>query len=92
MNRHERIATGDFRAHCLALLDDIDARQRELLVTRRGKPVALIVPANDAAELPDNIDRDAPWPKDWPFPDLRHMYEYIGDVVSPIEAEWEAMR
>jgi len=38
------IAAGKFKATCLQLLDDVAQSGRELVVTKRGKPVARLVP------------------------------------------------
>ena len=46
------IPAGEFKAKCLALLDDVAATGRPLVVTKRGKPVARVVPI-DEDELPD---------------------------------------
>lgn len=43
------IAAARFKAECLALLDRVDATGEELVVTKRGRPVARIVPVADAA-------------------------------------------
>jgi len=39
------IAAGAFKARCLALLDRVAASGEPLLVTKRGRPVARVVPA-----------------------------------------------
>jgi prevent-host-death family protein len=38
------VAAGVFKQGCLAILDDVAATQREVIVTKRGKPVARVVP------------------------------------------------
>lgn len=38
------IAAGKFRAECLALLDEVAASGEEIIVTKRGKPVARLLP------------------------------------------------
>ena len=38
------IPAGEFKAHCLALLDKVARTHLPLIVTKRGKPVAKIVP------------------------------------------------
>lgn len=35
---------GEFKAKCLAVLDDVAASGREVVVTKRGKAVAKVVP------------------------------------------------
>lgn len=38
------VPVGEFKAHCLALLDKVARTHKPLIVTKRGKPVAKIVP------------------------------------------------
>ena len=38
------IDAAEFKAKCLKLIDDVVATRRPLLITKRGKPVARIVP------------------------------------------------
>jgi len=38
------IAAAEFKARCLRLLDEVQATHEPLTVTKRGKPVARIVP------------------------------------------------
>jgi len=36
-----------FKAQCLALLDEVEATQRTIVVTKHGRPVAKLVPLDD---------------------------------------------
>ncbi|MGQ0845402.1 MAG: type II toxin-antitoxin system Phd/YefM family antitoxin [Sporichthyaceae bacterium] len=38
------IAAGEFKARCLALLDEVAQSRTELIVTKHGRPVAKVVP------------------------------------------------
>lgn len=38
------IPAGEFKAKCLSLLDEVELEGRVLTVTKRGRPVARIVP------------------------------------------------
>jgi len=38
------VPAGEFKAKCLALLDEVEATGRELIVTKRGRPVARLLP------------------------------------------------
>ena len=64
------IAAGTFKAHCLALMDEVKAKRQTLIITKRGEPVAKLVPID--AE-PDDI-----------FGFFRGKGTIEGDVVSPI--------
>lgn len=55
MTMHRRtvsIPAGQFKARCLALLDDVAATGRTIVVTKRGKAVARIVPMEDSPPSP----------------------------------------
>ena len=40
----KKIPAGAFKQGCLAILDDVAKTHREVVVTKRGKPVARVVP------------------------------------------------
>jgi prevent-host-death family protein len=40
----EAVAAGVFKAKCLALLDDVELHGATFVVTKRGRPVARLVP------------------------------------------------
>jgi prevent-host-death family protein len=41
----KKIAAGTFKVHCLAVMDEVQAKREAVLITKRGKPVAKLVPA-----------------------------------------------
>ena len=43
------IPAGEFKAKCLAIFDDVERRRRSLVVTKRGRPVARVVPLTTGA-------------------------------------------
>jgi prevent-host-death family protein len=71
MGAQRTIPAGEFKARCLALLDEVAAGGEELIVTKRGKPVARVVPiAQQAVSLLGSIlweaeDAYAPMPEEW---------------------------
>jgi prevent-host-death family protein len=69
------IAAGEFKAKCLALLDEVQQSRREYVITKRGKPVARLVPTE---EKPDEI-----------FGRLKGTGKIHGDIFSTGE-RWEA--
>ncbi|HLB91964.1 MAG TPA: type II toxin-antitoxin system Phd/YefM family antitoxin [Terriglobales bacterium] len=78
---HE-IAISEFKAKCLALLEQVRATKTPIRITRFGKPVAEIVPPTTV------IDREK-----W-FGSMKDSFEILGDIVSPAndEDEWEVLR
>ena len=71
-----KIAAGEFKAKCLALLDEVANHRLELVVTKRGKPVAKLVPI--ATEKPLVIGR------------MAGSIQITGDIVSSTGEIWDA--
>jgi prevent-host-death family protein len=40
------MAAGSFKAKCLAVMDEVQAKRETVVITKRGKPVAKLVPVN----------------------------------------------
>jgi prevent-host-death family protein len=76
----KKIAAGEFKARCLTLMEDVRSTREPLIITKRGKPVAKLVPIEDAKD--DFIGR------------LKGVFRVVGDIESPIEPPeaWEALR
>ena len=49
------VAAGAFKQGCLALLDQVAAGSVEIVVTKRGKPVARLVPMESADDRENAI-------------------------------------
>lgn len=71
------IGAGDFKAKCLQLLDAVAAQREPLTITKRGKPVAKLVPVPPEAAL---------------FGALAGSVVSESDIVSPVGDAWEADR
>jgi prevent-host-death family protein len=39
-----QVPAGEFKAKCLALFDEVEMHKRSFVVTKRGRPVARVVP------------------------------------------------
>jgi len=48
----KQMAAGAFKVHCLAVMDEVQSKRESVLITKRGKPVAKLVPVE---KNPDNI-------------------------------------
>ena len=77
----KEFAISEFKAKCLALLDQVQKTKQPIRITRFGKPVAEVVPPSHAA------------PADW-MGSMKDSIEVLGDIISPAneEGEWEALR
>jgi prevent-host-death family protein len=41
------VPAGQFKANCLAIMDEVAAKRQAVVITKRGKPVAKLVPVED---------------------------------------------
>ncbi|MGA2020020.1 MAG: type II toxin-antitoxin system Phd/YefM family antitoxin [Candidatus Sulfotelmatobacter sp.] len=63
------MSVSDFRAHCLAIVDEVHSTRAPVLITKRGKPYIRLILAGRA---PKFIGR------------LKGKIKIVGDIVSPI--------
>ena len=76
----ETIRASEFKAKCLALMDEVAATGKTLLITKNGKPVAELRP-----HRPPRVDS--------PFGRDKSVIKIQGDIVSPVAPEaWDALR
>lgn len=68
----EEVPISQFKAKCLALLEQVNKTKKPLRITRHGKPVADVVPAVPV------VDRAAL------FGSMRNSIKILGDIVSPV--------
>jgi len=78
----EEIAISEFKAKCLAILEQVRLTKTPVRITRFGKPVAEIVP-------PTAVMDRAQW-----MGSMKDSMEILGDIISPAndEDEWECLR
>jgi prevent-host-death family protein len=68
----EEIAISQFKAKCLAILEQVEKTKQPIRITRHGKPVAEVVPATPV------MDRSA-----W-IGSMKDSMEILGDIISPV--------
>jgi prevent-host-death family protein len=75
------VAISEFKAKCLALLEQVAKTKQPLRVTRFGKPVAEVFP-------PTQVQGRAAW-----IGSMKDSMEILGDIISPAtdEGEWEVL-
>lgn len=75
------IAAGEFKQTCLRLLDEVGVSGEPIVITKRGKAVAQLMPVGQGHQA------------DWAGA-LRDRGSIRGDLVAPaVEPdEWEALR
>lgn len=73
----ETLPISKFKATCLAVLKDVNRQKKRVIITKRGKPIAEIIPV-------DNQKKEKP---------LKETVLFIGDIVSPVsQDDWEILK
>lgn len=72
------IKASEFKAKCLALIDEVAKSGDALVITKNGKPLADLVPHRSPTRSPLGI---------W-----KGKITIKGDIISPIDVEWEALK
>jgi prevent-host-death family protein len=71
------IAAGEFKSKCLKLLDQVKEERQTLVITKHGKPVAQVTPIPAQENIVGSMKGSVLW---------------MGDIISPIDVEWDAMK
>lgn len=72
----QTIAAGEFKAKCLSLMDQVQKTKKPIIITKRGRPIAKLS-AMDAEE------------GDF-FGCMKDSVKITGDIISPIDVDWDA--
>ena len=76
MKTIKTVAAAEFKAHCLALLEEVRQTRESLVVTRHGKPVAEISPYVHRSTQAENP--------------LKGSILFQGDLISPLDEQWDS--
>jgi prevent-host-death family protein len=72
------MAAGSFKVHCLAVMDEVQAKREVVVITKRGRPVAKLVPASEGTDEIYNF--------------LRGKGSVTGDIISPVIEDWGSLK
>jgi prevent-host-death family protein len=75
-----QMGAADFKAHCLQVMEKVRRTRQEVVITKRGVPVAKLVPADP--------------PKKFVLGALAGKFTSVGDIVGPVISPeaWEENR
>ena len=76
-NGPRMIKASEFKARCLKLMDEVAENGEGIVITKNGRPTARLVPYREK-------------PKTW-FGRDRDIIQITGDIISPIDVEWDAI-
>jgi prevent-host-death family protein len=75
------MGAGEFKAKCLRVMEEVRKYRTPVVITKKGKPVAKLVPPDE--------------PKKSVFGCMADRFTYVGDVESPVLPpieEWDMYR
>lgn len=72
------IKASEFKSKCLFLIDEVARTGTPLIITKNGKPVAELVPHRPHRRTPRGL--------------LKDELFITGDIISPIDVEWDALK
>ena len=75
----ETINISDFKTRCLAVLDRVQSTGEPVLILKRGRPVAELLPARSSQA-------------EYPQMELEGTVTIIGDIIEPVipEKHWDS--
>jgi prevent-host-death family protein len=76
----KKMAAGEFKSRCLSVMETVRTTREPVLITKRGRPVARLVPAEESPR---------------PFLGrLEGVVKIIGDIESPVvpPETWDALK
>lgn len=71
----ERMKAGEFKAKCLKVMDRVKKTGRKIIIRKRNKPVAQLVPMEEKEESL--------------FGAMKGTIHVLGDIITPVGEEWE---
>ena len=73
----DTLTVSKFKATCLAVVEEVAKAKKRIIITKRGKPIAELIPYEAETE---------------PVP-LKNTVAFMGDIMSPVAAEdWETLQ
>jgi prevent-host-death family protein len=72
------ISAAAFKARCLELMDAVEHTGRSVIVTKRGHSVAMLAPVRTKHHSA--------------FGCMKAEIKVLGDLIAPIDVEWDAER
>jgi prevent-host-death family protein len=73
----DSLTVSKFKATCLAVVEEVAKTKKRVIITKRGKPIAELIPYDTETE---------------PVP-LKGTVAFMGDIISPVAAEdWESLK
>jgi prevent-host-death family protein len=70
------MSAADFKARCLESMDTVERTGRSVIVTKRGRPVAVLAPVRERRSSAYGF--------------MKGRMQILGDIVAPVDVTWNA--
>lgn len=74
----KRVSTSELKARTAKVIDQVAKGRESVLIVRRGRPVAKLVPVEEPGRSLVGA--------------LKGTVTILGDIVGPLDVEWEAAK
>jgi prevent-host-death family protein len=68
------VKAGEFKAKCLELMDRVADSGESIVITKRGRPVAMLTAIRDPSKAAAGF--------------FKGKMQIVGDIVSPLDIDW----
>lgn len=72
----QQISAAEFKATCLKLMDDVQNQRTHIVITKRGKPIAKLIPYEEGVPAV--------------FGYMAGTASIKGDIISPLDVAWSS--
>jgi prevent-host-death family protein len=72
------IKAAEFRAKCFSIIDQVERTGKAVVITKNGRPIAELVPHRSPRKNARGL--------------FKHRLFVVGDIISPIDADWDALK
>ncbi len=72
----QTMKASEFKAKCLGLMDEVNKTGEEIIITKNGKPVSILIPYK---KIPKTL-----------FGRHRGQIKMMDDLIEPVDVKWDA--
>lgn len=74
--KKKTVPAGKFKSECLKIMDDVKSSGQEIVITKRNIPIVRMTPYTETKSLL--------------FGALQGSVKIEGDIIAPIDEDWDA--
>jgi prevent-host-death family protein len=74
----KEVKASEFKARCLQIMDEVAETREPIVITKHGKPICQLIPYRPKSRTLFAISKET--------------IVITGDIISPLDVEWEAQQ